>query len=250
MNYTRMGTFYNRNPRLFPSLPHVYAILYSVRHDLKAAIAKFLIRLRITADVLTYIGLTSSFYAGWLIANGRLLTAGAALLFSGLCDLLDGAVARASGKDSAFGGILDSSLDRYGDGAVLGGALIYCIGFESVLYTVLALSALIGSFSVSYVRARTECETDDGRTGFWERGERLVLIALALLLRNVNAALWILGIGTHWTVLQRLFYAHGQTREKAVKKTAAWVQSGPRSDWPYFLKVAALVLLLIFWRPA
>ena len=211
-----------------------------MRHNLKATVAKFLVRLGFTADALTLAGLALSFYAAWLVTDGRLFTAGYVLLFSGLCDLLDGAVAREMGKASVFGGILDSSLDRYGDGAVLGGILIYCTGFEEVRYVVLALSALIGSFSISYVRARAECETEDCRTGFWERGERLVLIALALLLNNLPAALWVLGVGTHGTVFQRLVYA----------KTGIKGPVSARNSWPYFLKAGALVLLIIFWHPA
>jgi phosphatidylglycerophosphate synthase len=215
---------------------------------IKTSIAKFLIRLGISADLLTSAGLAFSFGAAWLITEDRLFMAGASLLLSGLCDLMDGAVARQSGRASAFGGILDSSLDRYGDGAVLGGILIYCTGFAQIRYLLLALSALLGSFAISYVRARAECEIEDCRVGFWERGERLVLVALALLLNNLFAALWLLGLGTHWTVFQRLVCAYRKTGDKPGPVLFLF-RSTRRNDWPYFLKVGALVALLLFWRP-
>ena len=216
---------------------------------LKESTAKFLIRLGISADVLTWTGLLTAFYSGWLITQESFFIAGAVLLFSGLLDMLDGAVARASGTESVFGGILDSSLDRYGDAAVLGAAAIYYGVLDQTL-SILAFVALAGSFVISYIRARAECEVEDCRVGFWERGERLVLIALALILNNLPAALWLLAIGTHWTVFQRLAFAKRQAQGCITGQMPFYLRSSPRNSWPYFLKISFLIGVLILFRGA
>ena len=212
---------------------------------LKESIAKFLARLGVSADFLTWLGLGLAFYSAWLILHDSLMAAGCVLLFSGLCDLLDGAVARERKQASVFGGILDSSLDRYGDGAVLGAILLRAAQLTETRDALLALSALIGSFAISYVRARAECEMDDCRVGFWERGERLVLIAAALLFDRLPGALWILGLGTHWTVFQRLAYAKFQTKHSS-KQTPFYLRVSSRNSRAYYFKVAGVLALLFF----
>ena len=214
---------------------------------LKTAFARGFIRLRISADLLTVAGLLLAGYCGWLIVQGSFFPAGIVLLLSGFLDMMDGAVARAAGTQSRFGGILDSSLDRYGDAAVLGCAAFYYSRYNEPL-SVVALVALTGSFAISYIRARAECEIDDCRVGFWERGERLVLIALALLFDNLGAALWLLAIGTQWTVFQRLAFAKRQTQAKASEEIPFYLRASPRNSWPYFLKISALILILFFLR--
>ena len=215
--------------------------------SLKNAVAWLLCRLGFSAMGLTVLGLIFALVTGCLIVCGHFGWAAAALIASGLCDLFDGAVARLTGTDSAFGGILDSSLDRYGDAAVLGAAAIYYDRWNGTL-SVLALVALAGSFAVSYVRARAECEINDCRVGFWERGERLALIALALILNNLAAALWLLAVGTHWTVFQRLAFAKHQTQGRSVEKVPFFLRTSPRNSWLYFLKISLLILVLFFLR--
>ena len=210
-------------------------------------IARLLVRLGVSANFLTIAGLFLALGSGWLIFQGSFFLAGCVLLLSGFFDMLDGAVARNSGVQSKFGGILDSSLDRYGDGFAFGGILLFYANLYRPQYMALAISALLGSFLISYARARAECEMDDCRVGFWERGERLVFIALALFFHNLEAALWILGIGTHWTVLQRLFFARCQTKEFSAQSKVFW-NSPSRSSAAYYLKIASLIFLLIFWR--
>ncbi len=191
-------------------------------------IARILYRLGVSADALTFLGLLAAFAAGALAYQGRLPEAGAMVLVSGVLDMLDGAVARLSGKASVFGGILDSTLDRYGDGFVLGGVLFYCFHEGKPGFALLAASALLGSFSISYARARAECEMDSCRVGYWERAERIVYIALGLLLNNLGVALLVLGTTTHLTVLYRLYAARYPERQ------AAWLGS-PAPFWRAFL---------------
>ncbi len=160
---------------------------------------------------------------------------------------MDGAVARVSGTAGGFGGILDSSLDRYGDGVVLSGILFYCAMNQKWLYAILAVSALLGSFEISYVRARSECALPQCRVGFWERGERIVYLALGLLFNNLALVLWVLGIATHWTVFQRLYHSRQQLIYPD-KKNLFPVNN--RKTLAYLLKCAGLFLAVVFLRPA
>ncbi len=206
---------------------------------MKTQIAKFLHRIGISANILTVTGLLLAALAGWLVYQEELFWAAAVLLASGIVDLLDGAVARVSGKDSPFGGIFDSSLDRYGDAFVFMGTVLYFFQQEQPGLAVFSMSAWTGSFLISYIRARAECEIDSCRVGFWERGERLGVLILALAVNNLPAAVMLLGIGTHWTALQRLYAASPGARPQMTPS---------RSTAAYFLKLGALVAILLFAR--
>ena len=208
---------------------------------LKNQIAASLFRLGLSANFLTALGLFFAGLSAFLIYRGSWVWGAGVLLLSGLLDLLDGAVARAAGQQTSFGGILDSSLDRVGDFAVLISILFYCVVNQSQkIYVVLAGSALLGSFLISYVRARAECEFENCRVGFWERGERIVYISLALLVNNMALALWVLGIGTHLTAAQRLFSASRGHQVQTVLD--------PRKQGVYWAKVSILILFLWLYR--
>jgi CDP-diacylglycerol--glycerol-3-phosphate 3-phosphatidyltransferase len=184
-----------------------------------------------------------------------LFEAGCLLLFSGLLDLLDGAVARVSGAASnPFGGILDSSLDRYGDAFVFIGLIFYLFERAAVGYAALAMSALAGSFLISYVRARSESAGRPCRVGYWERGERLVYLSLGLVLANLAAVLWVLGTLTHLTVLYRLNCARDPDRAARLSSPAAslprrFFLDTRRSSGFYAVKTAFFLLLLWVFRP-
>ena len=206
---------------------------------LKQYLAWLFYKLGFSAASLTFIGLLLAALSGLLVFQGHFILAAAALLSSGFLDLMDGAVARLSGTASEFGGVLDSSLDRYGDAAILGGVLFYYSAQAHFLYATLAFSALVGSFEISYVRARAECEMDSCRVGFWERGERIVYLSIGLLAHNLPPVIAVLAIGTHWTAARRLLLSK-QTQNSRPSTEAVRVGMG------YFLKVACLVALALF----
>lgn len=212
----------------------------------KQTLARFLIRLRVSANFLTCFGLFMAFASAYFIWMGDLFLAGWALLFSGLLDLLDGAVARESKKVSAFGGIFDSSLDRYGDGAVMGMLVIYFARAEDFLFSFLALLALIGAFSVSYIRARAECEVESCRAGFWERGERVVYLVIGFLLQCPEPVIAVLALGTQWTALQRLLVARQASRPG--EKNLNPLKSASRNNISYYLKISLLILFVFLWK--
>jgi phosphatidylglycerophosphate synthase len=222
--------------------------------DLKGKLASFLYEAGVSANVVTLLGLSFAGLSGFLIYHGRFFEGAVALLVSGGLDLLDGAVARLSADRKPFGGILDSSLDRYGDGFVLAGLLFYCVSIGSFLYAGLAMSAILGSFSISYVRARAECEIESCRVGFWERGERTGLLVVALLSGNPGLALWILGVLTHGTVFCRLYFAsRGGEWGPAPSGAPAilrrlFCHTGGRANLDYFIKAGVCFFAALFVR--
>lgn len=179
-------------------------------------IARLISAAGITANMLTITGLIFGIFAGVCIALGRLKLAGALILVGGLFDLMDGAVARANKADSPFGALLDSVVDRYSEGAIFIGIAIYFSRFSPDIYrAIIGLSltglALIGSFLVSYVRARAEGLHVECKVGIMQRPERVILLSLGVIFGNLYSlliiVLCILVVLSHFTVLQRVLFA-------------------------------------------
>jgi CDP-diacylglycerol---glycerol-3-phosphate 3-phosphatidyltransferase len=167
----------------------------------------------ITPNALTLINLALSIAAGCVIAMGHFLIGGALVLVSGLFDLLDGALARVTKKASKFGAVLDSVVDRLAEAAVLSGLLIWYVSQDGTdSKTVLILFVLVGSFLVSYIRARAEGLGWQCQVGLFTRAERVIVLALGLLLDQVFIALCILALFVSITVAQRLVHLWKQGR--------------------------------------
>ena len=154
-------------------------------------------------------------YWKWQFHPFLLLVAPLLLLASGFCDALDGALARLYGEATAFGGFLDSLLDRYADAIVFCGIILggLCDPFWGLV-------ALIGSLLVSYTRARAESAgVKMEAVGVAERAERLIILATASFISVVwlDALSWsviILAVLTNLTVLQRVIYFSKASQEK------------------------------------
>lgn len=159
----------------------------------------------VTAAMLTTAGFLGNVFAAWLASQGELLLAGIAVLFFSALDLLDGALARATGTASRFGALYDSTLDRLSEAAVLGGLLWYALQTGSDEQAMLAFVATVGSLMVSYVRARAEGLGLALKDGLFTRSERVVLVGVALILGFTRAALWALAVLTVLTAFQRLW---------------------------------------------
>ncbi len=150
-------------------------------------LARVLSSIRVRPDTLTIAGWVLSVCAATLFALGYTKTAGAVMLFAGLFDALDGAVARESNLMSSFGAFLDSTLDRLAEGAILGalGVVMAQDGRDWVVAACFA--ALTGSFVVSYARARAEGLAIAGSSGgLMGRPERLVIVGAALFLGGLG----------------------------------------------------------------
>lgn len=166
---------------------------------------EILARMGLTPNALTAIGLMLNLVVAAIIASGNLVPGGALLLVASGFDMLDGAVARASGTVTKFGGFLDSTLDRYSEAIVLGGVLLYILDTrDSWLGSLLVFTATVGSLMISYARARAEAAGFRASVGLLARPERVIVLAVGLLIGQVIPALAILAIGTQLTVLTRM----------------------------------------------
>lgn len=166
----------------------------------------------ISPDVLSVLGLLLNLVVAYTIASGHLLLGGFLVLFSGAFDLLDGALARATGRVSRFGALLDSTLDRYSEAILLFGLWFLYMG--QLQESVLIYATLVGSFMVSYVRARAEGLNIECKVGITGRAERVIILALGLILGQVLVVLWILAIVTNLTALQRILHVWQQTKKR------------------------------------
>ncbi|MFZ3379694.1 MAG: CDP-alcohol phosphatidyltransferase family protein, partial [Candidatus Acidiferrales bacterium] len=160
----------------------------------------------IPPNVITWSALLLNLWAGIFFAKGRFVTAGGIMILAGMCDLLDGPVARRQGRVSMFGGFLDSIFDRYADLILFLGLLVYYSHVNRFGYAMLAGAAMAGSVMVSYAKARAESLVPTVEVGFWERPERLALMILGALTNRMDVVLWILAIGPNITVIHRILH--------------------------------------------
>lgn len=160
-------------------------------------------------------GFAVSVLAGITFALGKPFEGGLLLLFSGVFDILDGGVARAKGIITPFGGVLDSVCDRYSDGLMFLGIIAGTVNGRLLITPIMQIDgwlwagfALIGSFLVSYTRARAEsagCRKLS--VGVAERTERMILLALGALAGFLGWALVLIAVLSHITILQRVMRA-------------------------------------------
>lgn len=159
----------------------------------------------ITADHLTALGVVMSVFTAIAIANGALRLAILLLVLCSLPDVLDGAVAKASGTASPRGAFFDSVSDRVADTFLLGGMAWYLSSQPGAgRIAVLPLAVLGASLIISYERAKAEALGYDAKGGIMERAERLIAIGLALLFEPAMIAiLWVMLALTVLTAVQR-----------------------------------------------
>ena len=178
-----------------------------------------LVKSRLKPNTLTWIALTISIIAAGTIATNHLIIGGFLVLLSGLCDILDGALARLTNQATQFGAVLDSTFDRISDAIVLLGLLVLYISSEGFIEIVLIFLALVGALLTSYVRARAEGLGINCSVGLFTRTERVIILALGLLLNplckfSILIALVVLIVLGFITVGQRLLYVREQTKVK------------------------------------
>ena len=184
--------------------------------------AKLARKIGLTPNKLSAIGIALAFlsalaYAAWQTHTLYLLLATVLLLLSGFCDALDGILARLYHETTAFGGFLDSLLDRYADAAVYAG--IIASGLCDALW---GLTALIGSLLVSYTRAKAEAAGIKMESiGLAERAERVIILAIASITAifwqpktAMNAGIILLATLSNLTVLQRGLHVYNKLKKR------------------------------------
>jgi len=204
-------------------------------------LAARLVGLGVTPNEVTVAGMVVTFFAAALAATGHLLPAGLVLAFSGTFDILDGALARASRLTYNYGAFLDSTVDRFSEGAIYIGIAAYFLSGRGdlVQWQVLgALFALAGSFLVSYVRARAQSLGYKCDVGLFARPERVVFIVAGLILAGIGFTMvltWViaaLAVLTNLTVLQRINEVWRQAREERRTQREQAAASVPKGTHP------------------
>jgi CDP-diacylglycerol---glycerol-3-phosphate 3-phosphatidyltransferase len=192
-------------------------------------VARLLLRLHVKPDVVTFVGtLGVSASALWFYPQGLLGYGSLAITAFVFSDMLDGLMARMSGRTSTFGAFLDSTLDRIGDAAIFAGLILYfaspyVVGTDNPgLYQALTTYCLVSGMITSYARARAESLGFKASVGIAERADRLVLILFAAGLSDfldmpklLFGALWILAVASTSTVLQRIWAVYQQASAEA-----------------------------------
>jgi CDP-diacylglycerol--glycerol-3-phosphate 3-phosphatidyltransferase len=160
-------------------------------------------------------GLAASACGAWVIGRGSLFWGGVWTLVSGICDVLDGGLARERGRQTRFGAFIDSTFDRVSELLIYGAILIYfsARGYPLVLLVVICV-AMGASFLVSYARARIEGLGYECTVGLLERPERVAILITGLLLgrRALIGAIFLIAFGAAVTVIQRIQHAYDVTR--------------------------------------
>lgn len=197
-------------------------------------IVRQLVRLNPNPNLLSVIGLGINILAALLYGYGQFFYAGLVMIFANIFDMLDGRVARLTGRVTKFGAFLDSSLDRLSDMVVFLGIIIFYsrdTENHSTLYAALTGAALIGSVMISYTSARAESLIPKCDVGFLRRPERVVLLILGSLtvwpasshplLNKMPATIWLLAVLSYWTFGHRLYHTWRQLQELESKKKPA-----------------------------
>ncbi|HEX8803215.1 MAG TPA: CDP-alcohol phosphatidyltransferase family protein [Acidimicrobiales bacterium] len=176
-------------------------------------------RTGITANHLTTTGLVMAVAAAVAIANGALRGGLLLLVLTAVPDVLDGAVAKASGTASPRGAFFDSVIDRISDALLLGGVAWYLASTESSRVALLPFAVAAASMLVSYERARAESLGFDARGGLMERAERLIFLSFGLLFESLLVpVLWVMLLLTMFTAAQRFARVWAQASAPPVER--------------------------------
>ena len=165
--------------------------------------------LRITPNALTAIGLITAIGSGYVISQGYLAIGGVGIVIAGAFDMLDGSLARSTNKTTQFGAFLDSTADRFSEIVILLGILVYFQNNSYPTGVILVYLTLSSSIMVSYVRARAESIGILEKTGLMTRPERVIILALGLILSHwwengILVALVTIFVLGSFTVIQRV----------------------------------------------
>ena len=175
-------------------------------------LARVLSAIRIRPDALTVAGWILSLGAATLFALGYMKTAGVVMLFAGLFDALDGAVARESNRMSSFGAFLDSTLDRLSESAVFVGIVFFYASSARPYEALLAGVAMTFSLMTSYTRARAEGLGFECEVGLLERAGRVVILSLFSLTGFLIAGVGFVAVGALVTTAQRILHVRRLTK--------------------------------------
>lgn len=175
-------------------------------------VAGALLKIGMTPNMVTYLGVLFSTAVAVLIALGKIQLAGLVMLVTAPTDVLDGSMARLKGGDTLYGAFIDSVTDRFSELIILCGLLVYYMLEADAMGVILAFVAAAGSVLVSYIKARAESLGYTAKMGLLTRVERVLILIPCLIAGGIfpMIALWILAVLTNFTALQRFFFVRKQ----------------------------------------
>jgi CDP-diacylglycerol---glycerol-3-phosphate 3-phosphatidyltransferase len=180
-----------------------------------------LIESRLTPNAISITGLVGNVIAAVLIVENHFVLGGVAFILGSLCDMLDGRYSRMSGKGTPFGAFLDSTLDRVSEGVVLTAVAAYFAQQQDDLAAAATALTIVGSFSVSYTRARAEALGVECKVGIASRAVRVVILSIGLVfgaeelvpdLDLLEPAIYAMAALTIFTTFQRVWHVRSQLR--------------------------------------
>ena len=210
--HARSGPRRERNPHIVNGKKDIKERLRGLLEPLVASLE----RAGVSPLAVTLTGLALSFVGAAFVAAGRLRAGALVLVVSGICDTLDGSLARSSGQASRFGAFLDSALDRVAELAYFS-ALVYHYAAEGGRWSgtmiLLTLAALAGSMLTSYARARAEGLGLECTVGILERPERIALLVVGLAVGHavLNPVIALLAVLSIYTFIQRVMHVRAVT---------------------------------------
>lgn len=191
-------------------------------------VAKLFVRLGITADAVTIVGtIASCSIALWLIPTDHLTVAAWTIFAVVIFDNLDGQIARLTGSESPWGAFLDSTMDRFADGAILIGVAIWAVLHADESYAnaiaLGAITAVLMGGVVPYAKARAESLGYTANVGLAERADRLTIILVAVFFAGMEwgdwwllIGTWLLAVASFVTVIQRMTTVYRQAKDEAL----------------------------------
>lgn len=202
---------------------------------LTTPVAKFLIAMRLSPNIITFVGTMMNILPAYLFAIGQIGWAGWAMVWAATFDIMDGKIARITGNSSRSGAVYDSVMDRFGEGIVMMGLAIY-FRDSWVLYFVIA--GLIGSMTVSYARAKAESLGISCKEGTMQRPERIVYLGVSSIFQPLAdfimikmgiipfpiltiCAVCMVGVLTNTTAAYRMLYTMNELDNQDHKPGAA-----------------------------
>jgi CDP-diacylglycerol--glycerol-3-phosphate 3-phosphatidyltransferase len=178
-----------------------------------------LIESRLTPNAISLTGLVGNLVAAALILQEHFVLAGVAFVLGSLCDMLDGRYSRMSGKGTPFGAFLDSTLDRIEEGVVLAAVAAWFAKNSDEVAVGATVLTVVGSYMVSYTRARAEALGVECKVGIASRAVRVVILSAGLLFADgelvtdfdlLEPAVYAMAALTIFTTFQRVFHVRRQ----------------------------------------
>jgi CDP-diacylglycerol---glycerol-3-phosphate 3-phosphatidyltransferase len=183
----------------------------------------FLARHNVSPNKITTVGTLITIAAGVVYATGHIMTAGWIMAVTAFFDVVDGQVARRTGRCTVFGAFYDSTLDRVADGALMAGLTVFYATnpiHHNVYMVVVCLVGIVGTFLVSYTRARAESLGIDAKVGVMQRPERIVLLSAPQALFGLFWNGWVLigiiillSVTSCITAVQRIAFVYQATKD-------------------------------------